>query len=193
MNKAHPLLPSERCIVLIGCRGAGKSTVGRGLAQQLGARHQDTDELIEQLAGKSIAQIFIEEGEPAFRRREREIISQCAARPPAILSVGGGAVLNEHQVADLRRAGVVVWLTAPPAVLRDRLNGDSATRHARPPLTEAGTLEELELILAQRTPFYEKAAHLVIATGGRSVDEIVEEILFRLPVGSPRTETEHLP
>ncbi len=190
MNKTNSPSPFDRCIVLIGVRGAGKSTVGRALAQRLGTRHEDTDQLIEQLAGESIAQIFIEEGESAFRRREREVIAQCAARLSAVLSVGGGAVLDERNVADLRRAGIVVWLTAPPAELRARLRADAATRHSRPPLTDSDTVEELESVFARRTPYYERAAHLVVATGGKSVDEVVEEILACLANPFPRSESE---
>lgn len=190
MTATHEPVSHATCVVLIGCRGAGKSTVGRALAQKLGARHEDTDDLIEQLAGKSIAQVFIEEGESAFRRREREVIAQCAARPPAVLSVGGGAVLDNRNVADLRRAGTVVWLTAPAAVLRERLQADAATPRSRPPLTEAGALEELEPILAQRAPFYEGAAHLIVATTGKSVDAVVEEILACLSGQLPGSGSE---
>lgn len=160
----HGTAHGKPSIALIGLRGCGKSSVGRELADVLGGDCTDTDGLVVQRAGKSIAAIFEEEGEVGFRRREREIIEQVAADPPAVISVGGGAVLDEDNVRALRQVATLVWLTAPANVLHQRIASDYATGDLRPPLTEWTGPEEIERLLADRSTLYERAADLVIDT-----------------------------
>src|SRR5258708_15535159 len=93
-------------IVLTGFMCTGKSEVGRRLAARLGRVFVDTDQLVEREAGKSVAAIFADDGEPAFRARERDAVATAAARRDAVIAVGGGAVLDATNVARLRRAGV---------------------------------------------------------------------------------------
>ncbi|MDO8629388.1 MAG: type I 3-dehydroquinate dehydratase, partial [Phycisphaerales bacterium] len=117
-SHARPRAPGVRCVALVGFRGSGKTTVGRTLAEFLGGDCIDTDDLIVKAAGRTIADIFADEGEAGFRQREAEVIRWVVATPPAVLSVGGGAVLDERNVQALRSVAAIVWLTAPASVLR---------------------------------------------------------------------------
>ena len=139
----------QRSVVLIGLRGSGKSSVGCELAALLGGECVDTDERVVQAAGRSIAEIFGGEGESGFRRREQEAIERVAAERPAVVAVGGGAVLIDANVARLRSIGDVVWLTAPVDVLWQRISSDADTRASRPPLTSLAGPAELERLLIE--------------------------------------------
>ncbi len=164
-------------IALIGYRGCGKTTVGRALAELLGGRHVDTDDLIVQTAGRTIAQIFAEEGEAGFRRRETQAIRILAANPPAVLSVGGGAVMEENNVEAIRSIANIVWLTAPVAVLRHRLEKDASGAASRPGLTPLGTLAEIETVLAAREPYYRRAADFTLNASNDDPKELARQIL----------------
>src|ERR1700752_1096640 len=108
-------------IVLTGFMGSGKSEVGRRLARRLGRAFIDTDELIEAHAGKSVASIFADDGEAAFRRLERDAVADAARRGEAVVALGGGAVLDPANVTVLRAAGVVICLTARPDAILARV------------------------------------------------------------------------
>lgn len=166
-----------RNIVLIGLRGSGKTAVGRQLAAILGWVRVDTDELIEERSGRSIAEVFAADGEAAFRKLEAELVADVARGERQIISVGGGAVLSEVNRAALRAAGICVWLTAPPEELHTRLQSDSRTATTRPPLTERAALDELRHLLEQRTPLYAALADHIVDTAGRSVAQVVDEVL----------------
>lgn len=166
-----------RNIVLIGLRGSGKTAVGRQLAAILGWVRIDTDELIEERGGRSIAEIFATEGEAGFRRVEAEVVAEVARGAGQVMSVGGGAVLSEGNRAALRAAGICVWLTAPPEELHARLGHDPRTPATRPPLTERAALDELRHLLVQRRPLYAALADHVVDTTGRSVAQVVDEVL----------------
>ncbi len=167
-------------IALIGLRGSGKSTVGRELASLLSGQCVDTDRLVVETAGKSIARIFEEEGEAGFRRRERDAIMQVVTTPPAVISVGGGAVLSEQNVGALRQVATIVWLTAPVDVLWERICADTGAADSRPPLTEHTGRAELGLLESERTPIYENAADLTVDSGQRSIQEVANTIATAL-------------
>jgi shikimate kinase len=165
-------------LVLIGYRGAGKSTVGRMVAQGLSLPFVDADLEIEARAGRSISAIFSESGEPAFRDWEERTLAELTAEMPgAVLATGGGAILRESNRRRLRDFGFIVWLTAPPDVLVERLAADHRTLHGRPALSSAGTLDEIREILEVRTPLYRNLADAVIDTEGQPMNEIVAAIL----------------
>ncbi|MCP4250282.1 MAG: shikimate kinase, partial [bacterium] len=105
--------PAPDNIVLIGYRGAGKSAVGRLLAEQVAWTFVDTDAVIEIETGRSIADIFAAEGEPAFRKREYDVIARITQQRHQIIAAGGGAILDQRNVDRLRASGLVIWLTAP--------------------------------------------------------------------------------
>lgn len=163
--------------MLIGYRGCGKSSVGRLLAARLGWSFVDTDTLIEAAAGKSIAQVFAEEGEPAFRQREQVAIAEAVRGGQQVLSIGGGAVLRPANRTALKAAGVCVWLTAPAETLAQRIAADPRSASARPNLTAAGGLAEIAALLAERMPLYASLADHAVETAGRDVNQVVDSIV----------------
>lgn len=176
--------PKKRSVALIGLRGCGKSTVGRELARLLGCVCIDTDAMIEEEAGYTIADIFAKGGEAGFRKRERDAVARAVRTPAAVISVGGGAVLDLDNVRMLRSVANVVWLTASAEVLWDRVQADPKTSDSRPALTEKTGVDELRQLLADRKQYYEDAADVTIDTEGKTpgeVAEAIEQILRSLP------------
>lgn len=168
-------------ITLIGYRGSGKSTVAVPLAARLGWDWADADTLIEQSAGCSIRDIFSNEGEAGFRRRERQAVQALLARDRCVVSAGGGAVLNEQTRREMRDAGPVVWLRAGLETLAARIDGDPATAERRPNLAGGGP-QEIAQLLAAREPLYRECASVVVDTDGATVEEIVDRICGQLKV-----------
>ncbi|MGO8691663.1 MAG: shikimate kinase [Thermoguttaceae bacterium] len=165
---------------LIGYRATGKTTLARLLAARLGCPWIDADTEIEQKAGKSIARIFAEDGEPVFRDLEAEVVAQLCRRGPLVLAAGGGAPLRAETRQAMRAAGKVVWLTARAETILARMAADATTAARRPNLTAQDPLAEIIELLAQREPIYRESAHLVIDTEGKSPAQLVEEILAGL-------------
>ena len=159
-------------LILIGLRGSGKSAVGARAADALGLPLVDLDERVARRAGRSIARIFAEQGEPAFRALEKQLVAEALREDGrAVIATGGGVVLDAENVAALRRAGFVVWLTADAAVLTARVAADAATRDDRPSLTGRPPGEELADVARAREPLYAAAAHWRLDTGGLSLEE----------------------
>lgn len=157
-------------VTLIGLMGAGKTTAGQRAADELDRPFVDTDTLVARRTGRSIAEIFAGDGEAAFRRLERDAIATALTTPLAIVSVGGGAVLDPINVARMRAAGPVVWLHAEPATLLSRLQ-PSLQHGDRPLLAEADPQERLTTLLARRRDAYEAAASATLVTDGMDVDQ----------------------
>lgn len=146
-----------RGVILIGPRGAGKSTVGPLLATLLGLPFEDADEHVERRTGRSVAELM---KDGTFRDREREVLPALMAGAPAVLAVGGGAILWEG----FRRASAgwrVVWLDAHPRILAQRIAGDD---RVRPSLTGRPPEEEMAQVVAERAPLYRAAAWRRVAT-----------------------------
>jgi shikimate kinase len=160
----------SRPVTVIGLMGAGKTKVGRGAAARLDRPFVDTDLLVEQAAGRPVAEIFATEGEPAFRAREREAVAEALATDGAIVSVGGGAVLDPGNVERIRAAGSVVWLHADPAELARRLRR-SLLRGDRPLLADGDPEAVLRRLLDDRGDAYRAAATVVLRTDGLEVEE----------------------
>ncbi len=153
---------------------SGKTTVGRQCARALAYRFRDSDSLVERRARKPVSAIFAEEGEAVFRAMEAAAIRDLARGSRAVISTGGGAVMNPANVAYLRRTGVVVLLWTAPEEIVARV-GDCQTR---PLLANADNpCARVEQLLNQREPTYRAAAHTVIETTGRTRDEVVEQVL----------------
>lgn len=160
-------------IILIGFMGTGKSTVGRLLAARLNLPFADTDEEAERAAGRTIPEIFAAEGETGFRRLETEAVRRLAASGAAVIATGGGAVLSPENMAILKKAGRLVWLEASPEEILARVKD----KGGRPLLETADPLVRISELLSQRRPLYRAAADLVVATGGLTPEQVVEEIL----------------
>lgn len=170
-----------QCIALIGYRATGKTSVGRVLADELGWTLVDTDAQIQRMAGKSIAAIFADDGEAVFRKLEIEAIQQNVLQPRCVLSLGGGAVMQEANRQAMEPA-FTVWLTASPTTIHERLLADVATADQRPNLTSQGRLEEVQSMLSLRTPTYAACSDVEVNTEDKTVTEIVAEIVPLLPL-----------
>jgi shikimate kinase len=165
-------------LALIGYRGTGKSTVGRIVAGRLNRTFLDADLELEARAGRTIAAIFAETGEPAFRDWEELVLAELTDRDPcAILATGGGAVLREVNRLRIRDFGFVVWLAADPGILAQRLAADSRQLADRPALTPRGTLVEIREVLAARAPFYQGLADMIVETGDKNASEVAAVVV----------------
>ncbi len=167
-------------LVLIGYRATGKTTLARHLARRLDWDWIDADVEIERRAGKSIARIFAEQGEAAFRDLEAVVIADLCRRSRLVLAAGGGAPLREDSRRAMRTSGQVVWLTATPETILARMSGDATTLARRPGLTNRPPLEEIMHLLSIREPIYRKSAHLIVDTEGKSPEQLTDEILAGL-------------
>ncbi len=171
-------------IVLVGYRATGKTAVARHLAARLGWEWIDADVEIERRAGKSIATIFAEDGEPAFRDLEAQVIDDLCGRKKLVLAAGGGAPLREDSRRAMRQEGHVVWLTATPPTILARMTADVTTAARRPSLTGRAPLEEIVHVLGHREPIYRETAHQVVDTEGKSPEAVAEEIFDLYSVDS---------
>ena len=167
-------------VILIGYRGSGKSTVARILGERLQQPWLDADDAIEQAAGKSIKQIFAEDGEAVFRDIESRVVAELAAREDVVLALGGGAVLREENRRAIAGRGRIIWLRAAAQALHERISADAATGQRRPDLTASGGYDEIERLLRQREPIYRGCAELAVDTEGRTPEKIADEILAAL-------------
>lgn len=167
-----------RRITLVGCRGSGKSSVAVALAVRTGALALDLDAEVEARSGRSIAHIFAESGETAFRTYEHEVLAAVLeAYPEAIIATGGGVVERADNRALLRERGrPVVYLQAAAAVLAARLSADDG---GRPSLTGQAVAEEVATLLARREPWYRAVADHVVDVD-RPLDEVVSAVLAAL-------------
>jgi shikimate kinase len=172
MNESQP---PPKNIVLIGFMGSGKSTVGRDLHQRLGYPLVDMDQMIEQRTGKSIAAIFVDSGEDAFREMESELLEELADpdAPRRIISTGGGVIGREKNRELLRQLGCVVWLHAPLPVILER----TGKNRDRPLLNAPDAAVRAAELLAIREPLYAAAAHLKVDTTGLDSTELTTGIL----------------
>jgi shikimate kinase len=166
-------------LILIGYRATGKTTLAKLLAARLGWQWIDADVEIERRAGKSIARMFAEDGEPAFRDLEAQVIADLCRQPRLVLAAGGGAPLRPESRQAMRASGLVVWLTARPETILQRMSGDATTPGRRPNLTDKGPLEEIVQLLTRREPIYRESAHLAVDTEQKGIEQVAAEILAR--------------
>ena len=160
-------------ITLTGFMGSGKTTVGKVLADFLGCPFMDLDDLIVKKDGKSIPEIFAQDGEPAFRQLEARLLRQTVEKyteNTVVLALGGGAVTAPASASLLHEKTVCIYLRATLETLQARLEGETAGR----PLADASLADRL----AAREPLYEQTAHVIIDTDGLSPDEVADEIII---------------
>lgn len=175
-------------LALIGFMGTGKSSVGRMAAMQLHYDLVDTDELIERRAGKTITRIFAEDGEPAFRSIERNLVAEMAGWKKKVISTGGGLAANDDNLASLKRHALVVCLWASPEAIYERVK----TQSHRPLLQGPDPLGKIRELLEQRTRFY-KQADVLVHTGTRSVREVTQHVLHQFHMARQRESARETP
>ena len=160
-------------IVLIGYRGCGKTSIGKKLADRLWQPFVDTDDLVVKKAGKSIKEIFEQEGEERFRQLEAEAIKEAAKLEEHVIALGGGGATRQENVKVLRDAGhKLIYLRCEPAELFRRIQMDANTGTSRPALTkQGGGIEEIQSVMAEREPAYRAAAQAELDVTHLSVDE----------------------
>lgn len=162
-------------IVLVGMMGAGKTSVGRHLAQKLGVPFIDADSEIEAAAQATITEIFEREGEAAFRSGERRVIARLLDGPICVLATGGGAFMTPETRAKIHERAVSVWLRADLDLLTRRVG----RRRDRPLLNNGNPRETLARLLAVRDPVYAEA-DLVIDSGEQTPEEVAEAVIAAL-------------
>ena len=163
-------------IILIGYRGSGKTTVGRELAKLLERPFFDSDRMVFAKTGRTVSEIVEAGGWPAFREAEKAVIADLSALDQAVISLGGGAIMDPDNVAALEERGKFVWLKADARTLARRMQSEKNGGGQRPSLTGAGTLEEVERVLAERLPVYRALADLAVDTAGKYPAGIAVEI-----------------
>jgi shikimate kinase len=161
-------------VILTGFMATGKSEVGRRLARSLGRPFVDIDGLVEADAGRTVAEIFAAEGEPAFRARERDAVARACAVPDAVVATGGGTLLDPENRRRLAAAGPIVCLAASPEDILRRVR-NPATRPLLANANGQGTLARVQQLLAERAPIYALATHTV-DTSGLDVEQVVRRV-----------------
>ena len=164
-------------VALIGFMGTGKTAVGKALSEKLGKEFFELDPLIEQKAGKTIPEIFNQDGEIGFRELEIEATKEVTKKKNAVIACGGGVVLNKINIDRLKKEAVIVYLIASPgAILKRTLNDDEE----RPLLKVADPALAIRELLRFRKPFYERAADITVNTSKLDVDSVVNQIITKL-------------
>lgn len=164
-------------IALIGFMGTGKSAIGRTLATKLGWKFVEMDRLIEEMAGKSILQIFEQDGEIGFRELEIEIAKRVAQAGRQVIACGGGMVLNKINVDRLRETSRMVYLEASPDKILERTSSGVTER---PLLNVPDPAQRIQELLDFRKPFYERSADITIDTSRLGINKIADLIISEL-------------
>ena len=180
-NKSASAPYLGRTIALVGLMGAGKSTVGRRLAQAMGRDFADSDEEIEKAAGLSISDIFALHGEAEFRRGEKRVLARLLQREPHVLATGGGAYLDKDTRRLMREHAITVWLNADLETLWQRVS----RRNHRPLLKQPNPRGVLSRLFEERAPIYSKADLVVESEDGPHI-RTVEKILAAIKEWQPR-------
>ena len=175
---AHPLRSrlGGRNLYLVGMMGSGKSSSGRPLAQQLGYGFVDADNVIEEVAGRSIPDLFKQEGEEGFRALESQVLQAIGQRHSLVVATGGGVVTRPQNWGVLHQ-GIVIWLDPPRETLMRRLTDDSTPR---PLLACPDPEEALQRLLEQRRPLYAEA-DLRVPIGDQTAETVASLVLEKIP------------
>lgn len=163
-------------IFLVGMMGAGKTTLGKTLAQRLQLEFVDTDRILVERTGVPVATIFEIEGEAGFRKRETQAIAELCEQQGCVVATGGGAILAEENRVAMRNNGTVVYLRARLENLWERTRHDSS----RPLLATVDPRATLAHLLEIRDPLYKEAAHLIVDTGTQSASALVARVVAAL-------------
>ncbi|MGQ3683616.1 MAG: shikimate kinase [Candidatus Loosdrechtia sp.] len=165
-------------IILIGFRGTGKTTLGKILAQRLGREFIDADEYLEQKEKKTIKDIFTEGGEKLFRELEGKVIGELCLLDNKVIATGGGVVMREENVTNLKRNGILILLEADADTIYKRIYANAQTQQVRPNLTNLDGYQEIKYLLEYRKFLYDRIADFVINTTDASVPDTIKKIVF---------------
>lgn len=180
LSSISPSAPSVACplvrtVVLVGLMGAGKTVIGKRLAQLLNVPFKDADSEIETASGMSVSEIFAKHGEPYFRDGERRVIRRLLEDPPHVLATGGGAFMNAQTRAQIAERAVSVWLKAEISVLMKRV----LKRNTRPLLAQGDPEATMRRLMEERYPIY-ATADITVETREGPQDEVVNAIIAAL-------------
>lgn len=172
-------MEANKNLFLIGFMGCGKSTMARIISQKTGAELIEMDETIEREAGMSINEIFETFGESHFRDLESQLVERIMKKGGAVVSCGGGAILRDENVANMKKNGDVVYFSATPETIYERV------RHStnRPLLNGNMNVEYIAELMGKRLPLYEKAADITISVDGKNKQEVVDELMQTVYLG----------
>ncbi len=166
-------------LALVGFMGTGKTSAGRLVAEQLHFEFLDTDDLIQSRTGRTIADIFAQNGEPAFRALERDLVRELAGRKRTVISTGGGLPADPENLASLRTHALVVCLWASPERIWERVRNQSH----RPLLHDPDPQRKIRELLELRAPFY-RQADVLVNTDSRSAREVAQQIALQFRLAS---------
>ena len=164
-------------IVLIGYRCSGKTSVGKIIANRMKRSFLDTDMMIEDMAGYSIEEMVSMKGWTHFRDLEKGIIKEVSEESNQVIATGGGVVMDEDNVKNLKRNGFIVWLKGDIDVLKARMEEDHGSGQIRPSLTGANPMDEIKRVLDIRNSYYSRAGDFIIDTSRLSTEEVAELII----------------
>jgi len=164
-------------IVLVGYRCSGKSAVGKMLAKRLDKGFVDTDALIEETEGSAIESMVEKKGWDYFRQVEKKIVETVSSKDNLVIATGGGVVLYESNIKNLKENGTVIWLKADVNILKQRMDKDLNSGQIRPSLTGEDPVEEIRKVLKIRNPLYQRAGDLEVDTGSSTIQEVADMII----------------
>lgn len=167
-------------VVLIGFRCAGKTTIGKFVAERLAMEFVDSDDYIEKETSLSIREIFEKKGESFFRLLETDAIAALAKVDGRIIATGGGSVLRYKNTSTLKRNSFIIFLDVDAQHSSERVKNDPKSRQQRPPLTAKDPFDEIKEQLAIRRPYYLNVADRVIDTNEKTVEEVVDHVMALL-------------
>lgn len=167
-------------IFLIGYRCTGKTSVGKYLSKRLGWSFFDTDVELVREQSTRISEIVRKQGWGAFREMETDIIKKVCSLDDHVVATGGGVVLNNENVRNMKASGVMVWLKATAETIRERMVEDENTRSFRPSLTSRGSVEEIQEMLLVRNPYYKDAMDFFVDTDFITIKAICDLIIKKL-------------
>lgn len=164
-------------VILIGYRCSGKTVVGRELGRRLGVPFRDTDRMVLERSGRTIADLVAAGGWPLFRSEEQKVLAGLEGSGSMVIATGGGIVESAKNRDRLKGMGMVIWLSASPEAIEERMSFDAKTGDQRPALSQEGSLGEIRAMLRRREPLYRETADYMIDTSGMAVEAVADTIL----------------
>ncbi|MDM8515757.1 shikimate kinase [Desulfobacterales bacterium HSG16] len=167
-------------IFLIGYRATGKTSIGRTLAHMLKWDFADSDTMITADEGQSITEIVEQKGWACFRQKEKDMIELLCRKKKHIIATGGGVVEDFENIQMMKKSGSIIWLTADPETIRQRIEKDEKSQSQRPALTGNGMTAEIMEVLTRRIPLYKQAMNFHVDTDNRLIETICDSIYQQL-------------